>query len=113
MLAGQRKKGARGRRAGRGLPHEQDAAVQRWVGEAESDQPGGTVQPGRGQDRHAQLLGRQLDHYAQVAGLSGDPGGKAGGMAGAGDDAPVPGLASSLVGVWGAGRLWRSGRYKA
>jgi hypothetical protein len=76
VLAGQRKEGARGRRAGGGLPHEQDAVVQRWVGEAESDQPGGTVQPGRGQDRHAQLLGRQLDDYAQVAGLSGDPGAK-------------------------------------
>jgi hypothetical protein len=60
MLVGEGEEGARGRRAGGGPPDQQDAAVQLRVGEAEPDQPGGALQPGRGQHRDAELLGGQL-----------------------------------------------------
>src|SRR5262249_49438838 len=79
---GEGEEGAGGWRAGGGLPHEEDAAVQRWVGEAEPDQPGGALQPGRGQDRDADVLGRQLDHHAKIAGLGPDAGRTAGRVAG-------------------------------
>src|SRR5215472_8568756 len=74
VIAGDGEEGAGGWRAGGGLPHEKDAAVQGWVGEAEPDQPGGAFQPGRGQHREADLLGCQFDHHAKIAGLGDDAG---------------------------------------